>query len=110
VQKRYPILRAFSVIFKVLGGIVAALTILGAIGICGAMIAGGAALGNIERELGTPLPGIGGIASGIIIGLLILLIRWIHRSYPLCFRRNGISLYLNGGKHPLVGPTVNMTR
>ncbi len=73
VQKRYPILRALSAICKVLGGIVTALTILGSLGICIAMIAGGTVLGNLERELGTPLPGIGGVAGGIIMGLFILL-------------------------------------
>lgn len=73
VQKRYPILRVLSVIYKVLGGIVAALTILGAIGFCIAGIAGGAALGDLGRELGTPMPGIGGAAGGIIGGLTLLL-------------------------------------
>ncbi len=73
VEKRYPILRVLSVIYKVLGGIVAALTILGAIGICIAGVAGGAALGNLERELGTPMPGMGGIAGGIIGSLILLL-------------------------------------
>ncbi len=73
VQKRYPILRALSVIYKVLGGIVAAFTILGAIGICVAMIAGGSVLTDLARELGTPLPGIGGVAGGIIGGLFTLL-------------------------------------
>jgi len=73
VQKRYPFLRVLSIIYKVLGGIAAALTILGAIGICVVMIAGGAALGDLERELGTPLPGIGGVAGGIIGGLFVLL-------------------------------------
>lgn len=73
VQKRYPILRVLGVIFKVLGGIAAAITLLGAIGTCIAVIAGGAVLGDLERELGMPLPGIGGVAGGIIIGLFILL-------------------------------------
>ncbi|MCX7856171.1 MAG: hypothetical protein N2556_09435, partial [Anaerolineae bacterium] len=73
VQKRYPILRTLSVIYKILGGIVAAFTILGAIGFCIAGIAGGTVLGDLERELGTPLPGIGGVAGGIIGGLFVLL-------------------------------------
>ncbi len=73
VEKRYPILRVLSVIYKVLGGIVAAFTILGVIGSCIVGIAGGTALGELERELGTPLPGIGGMLGGIIAGLIILL-------------------------------------
>ncbi len=70
VQKKYPILRALSTIYKVLGGIVAVLTTLGAIGFCIAMMVGGAATVGLERELGTPLPG---IASGIVGGLFVLL-------------------------------------
>lgn len=73
VQKRYPILRVLGVIFKVLGGIVAAFTILGAVGICIAGIVGGTFLGDLERQLGTPLPGLGGVAGGIIMGLLVIL-------------------------------------
>ncbi len=73
VEKRYPILRVLSVIYKILGGIVAAFTILGAIGSCIVGIAGGAALGELERQLGTPLPGIGGVVGGIIAGLIVFL-------------------------------------
>ena len=73
VEKRYPILRVLSVIYKVLGGIVAGLTVLGVIGACIAGIAGGSALGNLGREFGTPMPGIGGAVGGIITGLVLLL-------------------------------------
>lgn len=73
VEKRYPILRILSVIYKVLGGIVAGLTLLGVIGVCIAGIAGGSALGNLGREFGTPMPGIGGAVGGIIAGLSLLL-------------------------------------
>lgn len=73
VEKKYPVLRVLSVIYKILGGIVAAFTILGAIGSCIVGIAGGAALGELERELGTPLPGVGGAVGGIIAGLIVLL-------------------------------------
>ncbi|MFN3762518.1 MAG: hypothetical protein ACK4WK_04860, partial [Anaerolineae bacterium] len=73
MEKRYPILRVLSVIYKVLGGIVAALTALGAIGVCIAGIAGGSALGDLGRGFGTPMPAIGGVVGGIITGLFLLL-------------------------------------
>jgi len=70
VGKRYPILRALSVVYKVLGGIVAGLTVLGVLGACIGGIAGGAALGDFERDLGLPITG---VLSGLVAGLVILL-------------------------------------
>jgi hypothetical protein len=73
VERRYPALRVLSGLYKVLGGIVGALTVLGALGACIFGIAGGAAMGALEQELGTPIPGIGGVVGGVVTGLLILL-------------------------------------
>lgn len=73
VEKRYPILRVLSVIYKVLGGIVAAFTLLGALASCIVGIAGGALLGDLGRELGVPMMDTGGIVGGIVGGLLVLL-------------------------------------
>jgi hypothetical protein len=70
VEKRYPVLRVLSVVYKVLGGIVAGLTVLGTLGVCIAGIAGGAALGNFGRDLGLP---IAGVLSGLVTGLVVLL-------------------------------------
>ena len=70
VGKRYPILRALSVVYKVLGGIVAGLTVLGALGVCIVGIAGGAAMGNFGRDLGLPITG---VLSGLVTGLVVLL-------------------------------------
>ncbi len=73
VERRYPVLRVLGVIYKVLGGIVGALTVLIALGACIFGIAGGAVLGALERDLGTPLPGISGVVGGLITGLIVLL-------------------------------------
>lgn len=73
VEKRYPILRTLSVIYKVLGGIVVALTLLGTIGICIAAIAGGVILGDLGRQMGIPIPDVGGVVGGVVVGLIFLL-------------------------------------
>lgn len=73
VEKRYPILRTLSVIYKVLGGIVAALTLLGTIGACITGIAGGAVFRGLERQTGVPIPDIGGVVGGVVAGLIFLL-------------------------------------
>ncbi len=73
VEKRYPILRTLSVIYKVLGGIAAALTLLGTIGACIAAIAGGAVLGELGRQMGVQIPDVGGVVGGVVLGLIFLL-------------------------------------
>jgi hypothetical protein len=73
VEKRYPILRTLSVIYKVLGGIVGALTLLVSIGTCIAAIAGGRMFGEMGRQLGIQIPGMGGVVGGVILGLISLL-------------------------------------
>jgi hypothetical protein len=73
VERRYPILRTLSVIYKVLGGIAGALTLLVSIGTCIAAIAGGAMFGEMGRQLGIQIPGMGGVVGGVILGLISLL-------------------------------------
>jgi len=70
VEKRYPVLRVLSVVYKVLGGIVAGLTVLGALAACIGGIAGGAMMGDFGQDLGLP---IGGVVGGLVAGLVILL-------------------------------------
>jgi len=70
VEKRYPVLRVLSVVYKVLGGIVAGLTVLGVLAACIGGIAGGAALRNFGEDLGLP---IGGVVGGVVSSLFILL-------------------------------------
>ena len=69
-EKRYNVLRVIGTIYKVLGGIVAVVTVLGAIGVCIASLAGGAAASRFAREMGA-----GGLSviGGLIGGLLTLL-------------------------------------
>ncbi len=49
VERRYPILRTLSVIYKVLGGIAAALTLLVSIGTCITVIVGGPMVRESEK-------------------------------------------------------------
>ncbi len=73
MPRRFPVLRILSVIYKVFGGIVAAFTVLGALGACLVAFAGGALLPDLERELGMPVPQAGGIVGGVVVGLFVLL-------------------------------------
>lgn len=73
VPKRFPILRILSVIYKVLGGIVAAFTILGTLGSCIVGFAGIPMQEELERLWGSPLPATGGIIGGVLAGLFVLL-------------------------------------
>jgi len=73
VPRRFLVLRILSVIYKVFGGIVAAFTILGALGSCLVGVAGGAMTQELERQLGTPLPQAGGLIGGVAVGLFVLL-------------------------------------
>lgn len=73
VPRRFPILRVLSVIYKVLGGIVAAITLLGSLGFCAFGFAGGPMLRGLERQLGMPLPQEGGAVAGVITAIIVLL-------------------------------------
>lgn len=72
VPQRFPVLRILSVVYKVLGGLVGALTILGILGACIISITGSAALGGLESEWG--ILGLGGGILGAVIASLILLL------------------------------------
>ena len=76
MERRYVALRIIGTVYKVLGGIVAALTILGVLAVCLTSIFGGAALGSLGRELGgdTALAGLfGGVVGGVIASVAIVL-------------------------------------
>jgi predicted lipid-binding transport protein (Tim44 family) len=74
-EKRYGALRVIGTVYKVLGVIMAVLTVLAALGICLSSMAGGAALSRLDRFD----PGwggmrmAGGLAGGLIVGLFTLL-------------------------------------
>ncbi|MCS7178027.1 MAG: zinc ribbon domain-containing protein [Anaerolineae bacterium] len=72
VPRRFPILRVLSILYKVLGGIGAAITLLLTIGTCILFIAGSPGMEGLEQELGTPLPLVSGVIGGLILGLITL--------------------------------------
>jgi len=76
MEKRYAALRIIGTIYKVLGGITGALTLLAAVGICATSILGGAALDSFGREFGgdTGLLGLfSGFFGGLITSLVVIL-------------------------------------
>jgi hypothetical protein len=99
MEKRFSILRFVGSIYKILGVIVAVLTILGAIGFCGTSLLGGAAMERISQDLGTTQglgPGVGifsGAVGGVIVGLVIL-IAGVFNAVTFYAFGEGISLFL----------------
>lgn len=74
VARRFPLLRIISTVYKVIGGIIAALTVLGTLGICILSIgAGGLAIGEVEKNLGLPVA-FSSAVSGVVFGLINLLL------------------------------------
>lgn len=82
MKKRFGILRLIGSIYKVLGIIVAVITLLAAIGVCATSVLGGAALeqfmGTVEQYGDAVTPGgpwgmMGGMAGGLIGGIGIIL-------------------------------------
>ncbi len=76
MEKRYTALRTIGTIYKVLGVIVGAMTILVALGICASSIFGGAAIDSLSRELGRDVPSagmLGGILGGLLLGILAII-------------------------------------
>jgi hypothetical protein len=76
MEKRYRALRTIGTIYKILGIITGALTILVVIGICGTSVLGGTALGNAGRDYGNslmPYGMMGGALGGILGSLIVVL-------------------------------------
>ncbi|MGQ9468058.1 MAG: hypothetical protein ACUVSG_10545 [Anaerolineae bacterium] len=72
MPQRFPVLRILSVVYKVLGGLVGALTILGMLGTCIISTTGSAVLGGLGSKEG--IPGLrGGILGAVIASLILLL-------------------------------------
>ena len=76
-KKRFGILRLIGSIYKVLGIIVAVITLLAAIAVCATSVLGGAALeqfmGNVQQYGRGPWGMMGGMAGGVIGGIGIIL-------------------------------------
>lgn len=75
--ERYKALRTIGTIYKILGGIVAVLTVLIALGICATSVLGGAALNSLSREFGSS-SGLGGFFGGALGGFLGALIAILY--------------------------------
>ncbi|MGA2111788.1 MAG: hypothetical protein ABSG98_06525 [Anaerolineales bacterium] len=75
MERRYSALRTIGSIYKFLGGVVLAITILIVIGFCFTSVFGGTALGNTARQLGAG-PGAGGVftLAGVILSIVAVLI------------------------------------
>jgi len=74
IEKKFKILRFIGSVYKVLGIIAAVLTIVAALGICVMSILGGAAMDQVQRELGDVGLGLlGGMAGGAIIAVGVIL-------------------------------------
>lgn len=70
MEKRYRALRTISVIYKVLGGLLLLLTVLGVIAFCVMAVGGGAAARGIGRELGLNSGIVRGMAGGLMGGVI----------------------------------------
>jgi len=76
MEKRYRALRIIGTVYKILGAILAVLTILGVIGICIASIAGGAAFDSILNQYGSSsgvFGTLGGVLGGFLIGFFVII-------------------------------------
>jgi hypothetical protein len=65
MKKKYAALRTIGTIYKVIGVIVAIMTILGSIGICITGFAGGAIFQSLSSQLNSGSGGVGSTEAGI---------------------------------------------
>lgn len=74
MEKKYAALRTIGTIYKILGAIVAVLTLLVVIGICATSVLGGAFLNSLSQEFGGGMGGMfGGVVGGILTSLFLIL-------------------------------------
>jgi hypothetical protein len=75
MEKRYRALRLIGTVYKVLGVIVAALTVLLVIGVCLSSTLGGAAIDSFSREFrDTPgFAAVGGAIWGLTFGVMMII-------------------------------------
>src|SRR4030042_1683576 len=76
MERRYHALRTIATIYRVLGYIVAVLTILSILAICGLSVISGTAFQTISQDLGvnTRASGVAGsIFGGLIVSLIVLI-------------------------------------
>jgi len=78
MEKHFRVLRLIGTIYKIVGIVVGAFTILSALGICVTSVVGGTAFENILQGLnpnggGTGLGILGGVLGGVIASLIIII-------------------------------------
>jgi hypothetical protein len=85
MDKHFPILRIIGTIYKVVGIIIAVVTLLSAIGFCGMSVLGGTAMESTLRNLpgGVQGPGqgfglLGGVVGGVVVSLVMILFGGIY--------------------------------
>lgn len=88
MEKKYTALRFIANMMKVLGIILAVLTAITAIGICGTGVLGGTALDSLGRQLDQSTGGVG-LLTGTVIGLIATIV-------PIILG-GGLALFLYAG-------------
>jgi hypothetical protein len=83
MEKRFKVLRFIGSVYKIVGIIIGAITILSALGFCVTSILGGPALESALQSLnpnggGQGLGILGGVVGGVILSLVIILIGGIY--------------------------------
>ena len=77
MEPRYRALRIIGTIYKVLGAIAGAITILLVLVICASSVLGGAALSSLSNQLGES-SGFGALSGGVFGGFLISLFAMLY--------------------------------
>lgn len=78
MEKRYTALRFIGTLYKVLGVIAAAITLIVILGVCATSLLGGAALGGIGRQLGVDQQGLAGIFGGLLGGFFAVFLAVLY--------------------------------
>jgi hypothetical protein len=78
MEKRFRVLRIVGSIYKVIGIIIAVVTLLSALGFCGMSVLGGSALANFLKQVPGNTQGqgaglLGGVVGGVLFSLVIII-------------------------------------
>jgi hypothetical protein len=74
MEKRYRALRLIGTVYKILGVIAAAITVLLVIGVCVSSTLGGAAIDNLSRDFrdAPSFAAVGGAVWGLMVGVVMI--------------------------------------
>jgi hypothetical protein len=85
MEKRFKILRIVGTVYKVVGIIIAVVTLLSALGFCGMSVLGGSAMQGVlnnmpgkTQGLGQGFGLLGGVVGGVLFSLVIILFGAIY--------------------------------